>query len=164
LEKNLTVPASGQIGLYFINGGSQGEDTVYFDDVSLSLTDLDFSFDGNLPEVDTDTKTRLFWVDDVYYLFYSTTQDDEYYLYLTTSTQGAEESWSEPVDIFENSIKPDNPSGTIEGNGLFSVDYNEENGYFGAAIFASGTTEIWFASSTDGVNWATSTVVNNVSV
>lgn len=119
------------------------------------------------PSVSEASKTKLIWVNDVYYYAFSNSTDDVYDIYLTTSTDGIAGNWSEPQKIFTG-IKP--TEGGTEVNGLFAFEYNEFGNYFGLAAYASSTFigpvtgEIWFTSSTDGSDWsATSTIVDQLS-
>ncbi|HBU06810.1 MAG TPA: hypothetical protein DEB09_01875, partial [Candidatus Magasanikbacteria bacterium] len=121
----------------------------------------------DLPTVSTDAKTKLLWVNDVYYYAFSSSTGSDYNVYLTTSTNGGAGTWSEPQLIFA-SVKPTVGGPQID-NGLFAFEYNSFGNYFGVVAFASstfgagGTYEVWFASSTDALSWsATSTVASGL--
>ncbi|KKQ27976.1 MAG: Outer membrane adhesin like protein [Candidatus Magasanikbacteria bacterium GW2011_GWC2_37_14] len=125
------------------------------------------AYDGNLPLVSNDAKTKLLWVNDVYYYAFSSSTGSDYNVYLTTSTNGGTGTWSEPQLIFA-SVKP-TVGGSQSDNGLFAFEYNSFGNYFGVAAFASstfgagGTYEVWFSSSTNGSSWsATSTVASGL--
>lgn len=121
-------------------------------------------FNGNLPTVNANAKTKLLLVNGVYSLgFTSTTADGDYHLFFTTSTNGNAGTWSQPSLVFSNGILHDNGEGNDNiRTGLFAMDYNSVAGYYGAAIFVTGTQEIWFATSTNGINWSTSTAVSSL--
>ncbi len=123
-------------------------------------------WNGNLPVVNTDSKTKLLLVNGVYNLgFTSSTADGSYHLFFTTSTNGSAGSWSQPNDVFGVGIYPSVGNGKPD-YGLFDLQYNNIGGYFGAVIYATGTDKIWFASSTYGVSgtWATSTAAGGLSL
>ena len=124
------------------------------------------NWSGNLPTVNSDAKTKLLLVNGVYNLgFTSSTADGNYHLYFTTSTSGVAGTWSQPVDVFNYGIFPgfDSNNQNKFTNGLFGMAYNNTNGYFGAAIYATGTANIWYTTSTNGATWsATSTVVSGL--
>lgn len=121
-------------------------------------------YNGNLPVINADSKNKLLLVNGVYNLSFTSSTADGYHLYFTTSTNGAAGSWSQPVDVFSHGIYPDQ-SNDRTTNGLFAMDYNTQGGgYFATAIYATGTTGMWFASSTNGVVWATSTIVSDLSM
>lgn len=118
----------------------------------------------SLPTVDNNVNTKLLEVGGVYYYsFTSSTNDGTHHLFVATSTNGVADNWSLPVDMFQYGIFSSQGNDTTYPVRSFGFDYNSVGGYFGAAIYATGTSEIWFASSTDGVNWSTSTAVSGMS-
>lgn len=130
-----------------------------------STTTLDY-YSGNLPVVSSDAKTKLLLVDGVYYMaFSSSTSGGFYRMYVVTSTSGVDGTWSRPVDVFSHGIFSDTSDAGNPSRGNFGFDYNSVSGYFGAAIYATSTGEIWFVTSTNAASWsATSTAVSGLSV
>ena len=121
-------------------------------------------WNGNLPTISTDGQTKLLQENGVYYLGYSSEAiDGTYHVYFTTSTSGNDGSWSQPVDVFNYGIRPDTFYSTSTPiNGNFALNYNSVRGYFGAAIYATGSQQIWFASSTAGSVWSATTTVATI--
>ncbi|MBT3949217.1 hypothetical protein HOF40_03965, partial [Candidatus Parcubacteria bacterium] len=146
----------GSMGLLYT--AIDGADADAFFVTSSVLTEV-VPYDGSLPTLDTDAKTKLLWVDNVYYLAFSSSSADGIYdVYLTTSTDGSDESWSEPQEVFTGLWAPDD-----YGKGLFAFEYNSNDSYFGIASYTTGTSRIDFATSSDAFSWsATSTVADHL--
>jgi hypothetical protein len=116
-------------------------------------------YDGNLPVLDTDAKTKLLWVDNVYYLAFSSSSADGIYdVYITTSTDGSAGTWSEPQEVVTGIWGAES-----YGKAFFAFEYNSNDSYFGLASFATGTSRIDFTTSSDASTWsATSTVADHL--
>ncbi|MCX6779183.1 MAG: fibronectin type III domain-containing protein [Candidatus Magasanikbacteria bacterium] len=170
ISENITVPASKQVVIALINqssGASVTGEAVYYDDVSLALPAAPAVYNGNLLSVNSDSKTKLVWANDLYYLaFSSSTADGTYNVYMTTSTTGVLGTWSEPRSVFTG-IKSTTQSSSNYLNGFFAFDYNSVGNYFGLAAFASstfsgsGTGQVWFTSSTNAFSWSATTTVGS---
>ena len=152
LVTNVVTPNSSAIKI-LVGGGSL--ETSYFDDVDVSLV-TSAPYNGNLPIVGTNQKSKLFLVNSTYYFaFSSSTVSQDSYTYITTSTSGVLGTWSQPHVINSDKNKL-NDDGTLVG---FDLEYNSSAGFFGLAYNASSTAAIYFSTSTDGFSWSSPVTV-----
>jgi len=138
-----------EIGYAYVSGGQLKFATS-------SLATLVTPYAGNLESISSDAKTKLLWIDDTYYLaFSSSTSDGSYDVFLTTSTNGEAGNWSQPATVYEEVYVSDG------SNGFFAFDYNTSSAYFGLAAFATGTDRIDFTTSSNGSTWSSTTTVRD---
>ncbi|PLX27295.1 hypothetical protein C0581_03500 [Candidatus Parcubacteria bacterium] len=120
---------------------------------SASVNTSTVAWDGSLStvlSVDTNSFTRLIYANSQYYYFYTNSPDSDYNIYLTTSTDGTDESWSEPNEIV-STIK----SITDPVKPIYDILYDSTDDYFGLTYYVSSTGVMAFTTSSDGVTWAT---------
>ncbi|MCX6779939.1 MAG: fibronectin type III domain-containing protein [Candidatus Magasanikbacteria bacterium] len=118
---------------------------------------------ANLPIANSNTNTKLLQVNGIYYYAFASSTGSNYHMFVATSTDGAVGSWSAPADVFNAGINGFDIGGNGHPDINFGFDYNQIGGYFGATMIATGTTEIWFTTSTNATMWsATTTVVSGI--
>lgn len=113
-------------------------------------------------QVPTNSKVKMLYVNQTYYLMFSSTTNDgsAHNLYMTTSTNGT--TWSSSTEIYsliDNGVGNSSPAS-------FDFAYNTVGGYFGMIMVPSSTvaetSHIGFASSTNAGTWSATTTLDSL--
>ncbi|KKP59279.1 MAG: Fibronectin type III domain protein, partial [Candidatus Magasanikbacteria bacterium GW2011_GWC2_34_16] len=106
-------------------------------------------YDGSLPLLPTNSKQKLVYANDIYYLTFTSSTSGLWDIYITTSTSGGAGTWSEPVVVSASNIKTDD-----NGPQSFEFVYNTTASSF-ALAYTSTSSITYFTTSTNAVSWST---------
>ncbi len=133
--------------------------SIFFPGISgrseIAQAALTLSTPGTVATVSTtiDMKVEMEAVNGVYYLSFVSSTAGSSYVYMSTSSDAG--TWSSPTTITDE-LQHDS-AGDYDAN--LDIMYWDRNGYFAMTYLATSTNPI-FATSSDGITWATSTMAD----
>ena len=111
-------------------------------------------WDGSLSSIDwssSNAYTKLIYANNQYNYFFTGYENGEYRIEFTTSTNGADGTWSDTSYTMDEAIRP-----SIDEDlswPIYDIQYNTSSAYFGMTYYVSSTDVMIFTTSSDGVIW-----------
>ncbi len=129
------------------------------DDASAAPVVLPFSNPVEIAAIPTDSKHKMVYANEIYYLAFSSTTNDgsAHNIYIATSTDGA--TWSSPQVAYSNINNGERNNSPAS----FDFAYNERDDYFGLAYIPTSTMEAQFGygTSSNAFAWSATTTIDS---